>query len=621
MTIPTLDIDATESFVGALKMGNTLERYGASHRRSFIVVGRTPAKFRRNDFPAIPQHLEDFQKFAVDGAWTTVSRVHCVIYVYARKLHLVSSRGASVVIAQSGDFMIDGLMCRVTLDTASATERALPSLDDLIAVGAAEALRVLKSRLSEYDSSFKFDPPTSLPGTVELTLGDSTLRIVWTKTQYGPMWRVFNEQLQAFADRWRVHHRQARPGTCALPGTAGHAVRQLHDDDVVVAARDGVPLLVLGETGVGKSRIARCYHQHSARAEGRYVEFDCGMFGPDETRELRAKLFGAKKGAWNGLDHDIEGAVELANGGVLFLDEVGDLKPDLQSLLLRFIQEGTYSNYNETRLLRADVRLVFATNHDLGREAFDETFREDLYYRMTIGRTITLPPLRERRDELEALLQHEAVIPPYDVCPPVWPMLTPEARRRVLESEWRGNFRAYERFRLAFPRERPAGSVALEECERHLSTKDYGKGHGAQAPSLGDLARALRAIDAPWRAQVLQRLDDDLRKWNQDSENEARTSPDPGGDDPLKRLRAIHDALPDKRGHKGQLTALGAEFLVPVYVAWRVAEREGCSFDALPNALSAELAKALADELLTMGVATVREHYRRFLELWRSARR
>jgi DNA-binding NtrC family response regulator len=163
------------------------------------------------------------------------------------------------------------------------------------------------------------------------------------------------------------------------------------------AASDGI-LVLLGETGTGKSREARRVHQMSRRSNGPFVEVHCANF-PEAL--LEAELFGSKRGAFTGATHDHPGRVELAEGGTLFLDEVGDLDPRVQMKLLRLLQTKQYEPVGG-RVQTADVRFVLATHRDLAAQERSGALRKDLYFRM-MKLPIHIPPLRERVEEIEPL--------------------------------------------------------------------------------------------------------------------------------------------------------------------------------------------------------------------------
>src|SRR6187397_547785 len=163
-------------------------------------------------------------------------------------------------------------------------------------------------------------------------------------------------------------------------------------DTLFRAASTPVSILVLGESGTGKSIAARAVHQRSPRADKPFVTVHC----PGLSRELlESDLFGHAKGAFTGAIRDHWGKVKAAHGGTLFLDEIGELPMELQPKLLRLLQDREYERVGETTLRTADVRIIAATNRDLKKAVDEGTFREDLFYRLNVI-TVDLPPLRQR---------------------------------------------------------------------------------------------------------------------------------------------------------------------------------------------------------------------------------
>jgi two-component system response regulator HydG len=161
-------------------------------------------------------------------------------------------------------------------------------------------------------------------------------------------------------------------------------------------------VLILGESGTGKELVARAVHERSARAPRAFVPIHCGAL-PREVFE--SELFGHEKGAFTGAVGTKPGLVELADGGTLLLDEIGEMEPDSQVKLLRAIETGTFFRVGGTRPRRVDVRLVASTNRDLAEAMKAGQFRQDLYYRInTIA--IQIPPLRERREDVGLLANH-----------------------------------------------------------------------------------------------------------------------------------------------------------------------------------------------------------------------
>jgi two-component system response regulator HydG len=167
-------------------------------------------------------------------------------------------------------------------------------------------------------------------------------------------------------------------------------------------ADSSATVLIQGESGAGKEGIARAIHERSARRTGPFVAVNCAAL--PETL-LESELFGYEKGAFTGAAGRKEGRFELADGGTLFLDEVADLSPVTQPKILRVLQEGEFERLGGTRTSRVDVRIVTATNQELARLVKEKRFREDLFYRLNVI-TITVPPLRERREDVRLLAQH-----------------------------------------------------------------------------------------------------------------------------------------------------------------------------------------------------------------------
>jgi DNA-binding NtrC family response regulator len=161
-------------------------------------------------------------------------------------------------------------------------------------------------------------------------------------------------------------------------------------------------VLILGESGTGKELVARALHEHSSRASRPFVPLHCGAI-PREVFE--SELFGHEKGSFTGAVSSKPGLVELADGGTLFLDEIGEMEPDMQVKLLRALETGTFFRVGGTRPRRVDIRLVSATNRDLAEAMRTGQFRQDLYYRINTI-TVSLPPLRERRDDIAPLARH-----------------------------------------------------------------------------------------------------------------------------------------------------------------------------------------------------------------------
>ncbi len=179
------------------------------------------------------------------------------------------------------------------------------------------------------------------------------------------------------------------------------AIRQIHEQIEQVATTDAT-VLILGESGTGKELVAREIHKRSQRAQRPLIRVNCASV-PKELFE--SEFFGHTKGAFTGAVKDREGRFAAADGGTLFLDEVGEIPLDLQSKLLRVLQEGQYERVGEDRTRDANVRIVAASNRALGREVKAGNFREDLFYRLNVF-PIELPPLRNRKEDVPLLAAH-----------------------------------------------------------------------------------------------------------------------------------------------------------------------------------------------------------------------
>ncbi len=204
-------------------------------------------------------------------------------------------------------------------------------------------------------------------------------------------------------------------------------------------APSNAAVLIQGETGTGKELIAEAIHRNSNRREAAFVKMNCAAL--PETL-LESELFGHEKGAFTGADRQRVGRFELANGGTLFLDEIGNMSAGIQAKVLRAIQEQEFERVGGTQTIKVDVRLLAATNRDLGEAIRQGGFREDLYYRLNVV-NITVPPLRDRKDDIDALADH--FIAKYAAeIKKVVKGLTPEALRILRRYNWPGNVRELE---------------------------------------------------------------------------------------------------------------------------------------------------------------------------------
>jgi len=171
---------------------------------------------------------------------------------------------------------------------------------------------------------------------------------------------------------------------------------------VAKVAGSDAPVLVLGESGTGKELVARALHRRSRRSAGQFVAVNCGALSESL---LESELFGHEKGAFTGAVKERLGRFELAHGGTIFLDEIGEVSEGFQLKLLRVLQEGEFERVGGTKTLKTDVRVVAATNKELREQVRQKKFREDLFYRLNVL-TVSLPPLRERVSDIPLLIDH-----------------------------------------------------------------------------------------------------------------------------------------------------------------------------------------------------------------------
>jgi transcriptional regulator with GAF, ATPase, and Fis domain len=198
-------------------------------------------------------------------------------------------------------------------------------------------------------------------------------------------------------------------------------------------------VLLLGETGTGKELIARAIHDRSPRHHRSFVVVNCGAL---PATLIESELFGRERGAFTGAHTSQAGRFELANGGTLFLDEIGELPLELQPNLLRVLQEGQLQRLGSTRTTTVDVRVIAATNRNLAEEVHRGTFRRDLFYRLNVF-PITLPALRERREDLPALVHHLVDRLSRQLGKPV-NRIRPETLAALEQHDWPGNIRELE---------------------------------------------------------------------------------------------------------------------------------------------------------------------------------
>lgn len=245
----------------------------------------------------------------------------------------------------------------------------------------------------------------------------------------------------------------------SFAGIVGRDAKMLElFDTICELAEVNVPVLIQGESGTGKELVAAAIHDESPNADKPFVPVNCGAL-PEGI--LESELFGHVKGAFTGAVHDRKGRFELADGGTIFLDEIGDIPRSMQVKLLRVLQEGDFQRVGGEETIKVNVRIISATNQNLTKEVAAGRFREDLFYRLCVV-PVYLPPLRERRNDIPLLIDHllkkalaevgrEGVV------------VSPEAVEVMMDYDWPGNVRELEN----------ALQYALVKCRNHLILPEH----------------------------------------------------------------------------------------------------------------------------------------------------
>ena len=230
-------------------------------------------------------------------------------------------------------------------------------------------------------------------------------------------------------------------------------------------ARSSVTVLITGESGTGKELVARALHDHSPRAGKPFIALNTSAIPADL---LESELFGHEKGAFTGADSQRRGRFEQADGGSLFLDEIGDMSTPLQTRLLRVLAEGEFYRVGGQTPVRVDVRVIAATHQDLQDRVQRGLFREDLYHRLNVIR-IELPPLRARSEDIPALLGHYMNVAAHELG--VEPkLLAPEAEERLTAYGWPGNVRELVNLCRRMSVLAPGSEVRVEDLPPEVHT-------------------------------------------------------------------------------------------------------------------------------------------------------
>lgn len=229
---------------------------------------------------------------------------------------------------------------------------------------------------------------------------------------------------------------RSKQGFASLVGKAAEMERLYRI--IAKAAQSTHPVLIIGESGTGKELVARSIHYNGPNRDKPFIPVDCGSLVPTL---IESELFGYVRGAFTGAVRSKEGLFQIANGGTVFLDEIGELPVDLQAKLLRAIQEHEIRPVGSTKRIPIDVRILAATNRDLETEVAEGNFRRDLYFRLNVL-TLRIPPLRERKQDIPILVEH--FLERLSRSNNSKKSLSEEALKALLNYDWPGNVRELE---------------------------------------------------------------------------------------------------------------------------------------------------------------------------------
>lgn len=269
--------------------------------------------------------------------------------------------------------------------------------------------------------------------TIHEGLAPTTITCVWVplRTQNGTVVGICG------IARDITERKKREEGPARRPEELPSPAMRLTLEQVQLAAQTDALVLFLGESGSGKDYLARYLHDHSKRASGPFFSINCAAVLPDLAE---SELFGHEPGAFTGSRGRKRGLLELAEGGTLLLNEIGELSPQLQAKLLTFLDTQTFTRVGGEKSIRINARLVAATNRDLEQEVIQGSFRKDLYFRLNVF-SITVPPLRERVDDLPMLISELLISISTRIGATDIPTMYPDALRCLADYSWPGNVR------------------------------------------------------------------------------------------------------------------------------------------------------------------------------------
>jgi two-component system response regulator HydG len=308
-------------------------------------------------------------------------------------------------------------------------------------------------------------------------------------------WRRLKHKVRELESRLQARERNEK-----LLGNSA-AIERVRQMVARIAASDA-SVLIYGESGTGKELVAQMIHQHSPRCEHALVTVNCGAL-PETLQE--SELFGHIKGAFTGAHKDKKGLLAEADGGTLFLDEVGELSSAAQVKLLRFLENGECRRVGDTRTEKLDVRIIAATNRDLGKQIESGDFRQDLYYRLNVI-PINVPPLREIRDDIPLIARIflEEFSAKLHKKPP---RISEECLRLLMEHSWPGNVRELRNLTERAVVVDQDGLITLSDLPEHFQAPGSGLVPIAQRRHL-----TLRELEKMYILSALQECGDSRQK-------------------------------------------------------------------------------------------------------------
>jgi len=280
-------------------------------------------------------------------------------------------------------------------------------------------------------------------------------------------------------------------------------------------------VFITGETGVGKELVAKAIHFNSPRKNKPFVGINCGALSESL---LTSELFGYEKGAFTGALRQKIGKFEHAEGGTLFLDEVGDISPAMQIKLLRVLQERCFERVGGNQQIKMDVRIISATNQDIDEKIKNDSFRVELFYRLNVV-PITLPPLRERIEDIPLLVKHFMSVFNHDGTSKEH-QLTPRAMRQLMEHPWPGNVRELENVlerALVIAEENPINSILFSHESPMKNAEDFPYDVNIDIPFKIACSMVTKRFEKAYLFEALKRFDGNVTQAAQQTGINPRT--------------------------------------------------------------------------------------------------